>query len=394
MHQRLTGVSAAVLACSCGAQVHRVDDDVSSDAVANTVTEAAGEGGIETGANVPRRPCDLLESQGHPCVAAHSTVRVLNSRFEGPLYEVCRGEVVRGFEACRGEKIPVYPHVDGSADVERMESVCTPDTCTITVIHDQAGNENHLTISPPGSSVPSYSSPVPSLALPVLIDGHRAYGLLFKPGTGYRAGCIDCEFPVALGGGKLPVGDEPQTVYMITSQLDSSEGCCFDYGNGSWRSRSSDGSGTTEAIYFGRNTVWSQGAGEGPWVMADLQNGVFAGWEDGSGYNAANTEAAHDFVTAILVGDTADKNGGYGRFALYAGDAQKGELSTMYDGVRPELHGYVPMQKDGSVLLGTAADNGNQGGGRFYEGVIATGAASKRTLDALQSAIVAAQYGK
>jgi hypothetical protein len=95
-----------------------------------------------------------------------------------------------------------------------------------------------------------------------------------------------------------------------------------------------------------------------------------------------------------VVGDTADKNQGKGRFALYGGDATSGVLKTMYDGIRPEKPGYVPMQKQGSVILGIGGDNSNGDGGRFYEGVMANGVATKETVDALQAAIVAAGYGK
>jgi hypothetical protein len=96
----------------------------------------------------------------------------------------------------------------------------------------------------------------------------------------------------------------------------------------------------------------------------------------------------------VLVGDTADKNGGKGRFALYGGDATTGVLKTMYDGIRPERPGYVPMKKQGSVILAIGGDNSDGDGGRFYEGVMANGAASPATVDALQAAIVAAGYGK
>jgi hypothetical protein len=101
----------------------------------------------------------------------------------------------------------------------------------------------------------------------------------------------------------------------------------------------------------------------------------------------------HDFVTAVLVGDTAEQNQGKGRFALYGGDAQSGELSTQYDGIRPEKAGYVPMGKQGSIVLSISGDNSDGDGGRFYEGAMVSGAASKEILDAVQAALVAAGYG-
>lgn len=158
-----------------------------------------------------------------------------------------------------------------------------------------------------------------------------------------------------------------------------------------------DGNGNAEAVYFGGGVVWGTGSGgkPGPWVMADLENGLYAGWERGQNQDiSTNTSLKHDFVTAVLVGDTADKNGSKGRFALYGGDAKAGTVATMYDGIRPEKPGYVPMHKQGSIVLGISGDNSNFGGGRFYEGVIATGVAMKEIVDALQDSIVAARYGE
>ena len=184
-------------------------------------------------------------------------------------------------------------------------------------------------------------------------------------------------------------------MYWVTSQRDLIDGCCFDYGNGETTSND-DGNGTMETLYFGGGVIWGTGAGgkPGPWIMADLENGLYAGWQNGQDQNiSTNTPLKYDFVTGVVVGDTADKNGGKGRFALYGGNAQSGTLQTMYDGIRPEKTGYVPMHKQGSIILGIGGDNSNSAGGRFYEGVVANGAASKETVDALQAAIVAAGYG-
>jgi hypothetical protein len=130
--------------------------------------------------------------------------------------------------------------------------------------------------------------------------------------------------------------------------------------------------------------------------MADLENGLYAGWENNQDQNiSTNKPLKFDFVTAIALGDTRDKNGGKGRFAVFGADATSGTLQTMYDGIRPAKPGYIPMQKQGSLILGTGGDNSNAAGGCFYEGIVATGpVATKDTLDALQSAIVAAKYGQ
>jgi hypothetical protein len=320
------------------------------------------------------RPCDVLEQAGLSCVAAHSTVRVLVAGYTGSLYQVQRDD---------GETKDIGA-VNGYADADAQDDFCADARCVIKILYDQSPLGNDLTESPPGSAKPTPGRPVNAESLPVTIDGREVYGMLFRPGEGYRK---------SIGNGTA-TDDEPQTIYMVTSQHDLINGCCFDYGNGSTTSNN-DGNGSAEAVYVGMGVIWGTGVDGGPWVMADLENGLYPGWENDQEHNiSTNTPVDHDFISAVLVGDTADTNGGKGRFALYGGDATTGRLKTMYDGIRPARPGYVPMRKQGSVILGIASDNSDGDGGRFYEGVIANGAATKETVDALQAAIVAAGYGK
>jgi hypothetical protein len=78
------------------------------------------------------------------------------------------------------------------------------------------------------------------------------------------------------------------------------EGCCFDYGNSSTNGRAV-GTGTMETTYFGIATAWGSGQGPGHWIMADMEAGLF------SGYNAKQnvTDPTIDswrFVTAVVDG--------------------------------------------------------------------------------------------
>ena len=82
-----------------------------------------------------------------------------------------------------------------------------------------------------------------------------------------------------------------------------------------------------EAVYFGNasgGTMNHGGGGRGPWVQADLEKGLWSG-------NTTHTQEAPivaEFVTAMVKG----KPGGW---ALKGGDAQRGALTTYYEGVRP-----------------------------------------------------------
>ena len=342
---------------------------------------SGGSGG--SGAGPGTLPCDVLEASGHPCVSAHSTVRALVRGYSGNLYQVRRLD----------QAILDIGVVDGYADAAAQDAFCAGGGCVITIIYDQAPYGNHLTPAPPGSAKPTAAKPAPADRLKASINGHSVYGILFRPGEGYRANCYACPYP-ASGVSGTAVGDEPQTMYMVSSQRDLVNGCCFDYGNAE-TTANNDQEGAMEAVYLGQGVIWGTGVQGGPWVMADLENGLYAGWENGQDRNISSAlPLKHDFVTAVVVGDTADKNGGKGRFALYGGDATAGALTTMYDGIRPEKPGYVPMQKQGSIILSIGGDNSDFDGGRFYEGVVANGAATKETVDALQAAVVAAGYGK
>ena len=93
-----------------------------------------------------------------------------------------------------------------------------------------------------------------------------------------------------------------------------------------------DGAGAMEAINWGGglgDPAHHGNGSTGPWVMADLEHGLWAGnASSGRSPNPGNTPIIADFVTAMLKGKS-------GHFALKGGDAQKGGLTTLYDGPRP-----------------------------------------------------------
>ncbi|HEX2659732.1 MAG TPA: arabinofuranosidase catalytic domain-containing protein, partial [Polyangia bacterium] len=179
-------------------------------------------------------------------------------------------------------------------------------------------------------------------------------------------------------------GDNPETEYMVVAGKVYNGGCCFDYGNMETSSRD-DGEGTMEAVYFGNCTVWNKGAGNGPWIMGDLENGLWAG--DTSPYEQ-NTPVTFDYVVGMVKGDDAGKN----HWTIKVGNAQSGMLATPFNGQRPNSR-YNPMKKQGAVGLGTGGDNSNAAKGDFFEGVMTSAYSSNKADDDVQASIVAA-YGQ
>jgi hypothetical protein len=191
-------------------------------------------------------------------------VTLLVGGYEGPRYQVRRSD---------DETLDVGL-ADGYADAASHDAFCTGGSCTVAIIYDQAPHGNHLTPAPSGSAKPTPGKPAGADRLPVTINGRSVYGLLFRPGEGYRAACNDCPYPVGPSG--MAVGDEPETIYMVSSQHDLVNGCCFDYGNAE-TTQNNDGNGTAEAVYLGQGVIWGSGVDGGPWVMADLENGLYPG---------------------------------------------------------------------------------------------------------------------
>jgi hypothetical protein len=186
----------------------------------------------------------------------------------------------------------------------------------------------------------------------------------------------------------LASGDDPEAMYSVFDAKAYSQYCCFDYGNAEFDGVD-DGDATMEALYFGASTQFgSHGSGSGPWFLADLENGMFAGdSKSESTAVASNTSiTGMSFVTGMLKGPSGNK------MVIKGGDAQSGKLQTKWDGARPP--GYSPMKKQGAVILATGGDGSNGGTGIWFEGAITSGLPTDATDDAVQANIVAAGYGE
>lgn len=324
---------------------------------------------LATSSLVTAGPCDLYSAGGTACIAAHSTTRALYSAYTGSLYQVRRG-------SDNTTTIITPLSAGGVANAAAQDTFCASTTCLITIIYDQSGRGNHLTQAPPGGfSGPEsngYDNYASAIGAPVTLNGQKAYGVFISPGTGYRNDKVSGS----------ATGDAAEGMYAILDGTHYNGACCFDYGNAE-TSNTDTGNGHMEAIYFGTSTSWGSGAGSGPWIMADLENGLFSG--KGSGLNSADPSITSRFVSAFIKGEP-------NQWAIRGANAASGALSTYYSGVRPSASGYNPMSKEGAIILGIGGDNSVGAQGTFYEGVVTTGYPTDAVEASVQANIVAAKY--
>ena len=188
--------------------------------VAAAVLSAAGAAAVPAAADGPR-PCDILGAAGNPCVAAHSTVRALYAKYDGPLYNVTR--------ASDGESALVgVLEAGGFADIATHEAHCPKLDCVISNVMDQSPQGNHLG--------PRHKL-VNASRHKIMAGGKTVYGMYFDPGFGMH---VDNTTGVA-------TGNDPESMYAVMSGTHYNGECCFDYGN-SERDDKDDGAGAMEAI--------------------------------------------------------------------------------------------------------------------------------------------------
>lgn len=315
-------------------------------------------------------PCDIYKAGGTPCVAAHSTVRALFAAFGGALYQVRRAS-----DSKTQDIAALSP--GGQADAASQDAFCKGTTCVITKIYDQTTNGNFMEYQGSGSSVGGVANPAVATAESLFVGGKKVYSLYIKQGMSYWR-----------NGSKsgMPLGSDPEAMYFVVNGKHFVNTCCFDYGN-SETDRKPDGAGTMDALNFSSIKQWGTGAPPGPWIMADLEFGLFS--HGGGGVSQADPTQTNTYVTGWL------KNNGKTEFAIKGGDATTGGLGTYYKGALPP--GYNPMRKQGAIVLGSGGDccptNFNLAEGTFYEGAIVSGYPTDSTENAIQANIIAAGYG-
>lgn len=357
----------------------------------STVTQSGGAGGSQSGGagggsggstgsktfDPTKPPCDIYAEDGGPCVAAHSTIRRLSSAYAGPLYQVRVGGSKSG---TGGTTTDINFDSNGIADGAAQDAACGAEACTISMIYDQSGKGNHLTVAPAGGAKRTPDNEANAKALPVTFDGKTVYGVAVTPGIGYRDNTPN----------GTATGDAPETMYMVVSATVFNSACCFDYGNAETNSIN-NGEGTMEAVYFGTCTIWNKGAGDGPWIMGDLENGLWAG--DSSPYEG-NKPIPQDwkYVTGLVKGESRSDAWPDGHWAIKLGNAQLPELQKPFDGKRPSSR-YNPMRKEGAIILGTGGDNSAGAKGNWFEGLMTAHYSSDAADEAVQKNI-AAFYSK
>jgi hypothetical protein len=350
----------------------------SSSTMEVSTTSGETSSGPDTGVIVGdvTGPCDIYSMGGNECVAAHSTIRALFGTYDGNLYQVKRAS-----DGMTTDIAVMAP--GGMANSALQDTFCQGTSCTITIVYDQSGNGNFLEAETPDSSVGGFNGQTAANAAAesLTVNGHKVYSLFTRPRQAYwRDGSQS----------GMPLGAEPQGIYMVTSGKHFNDGCCYDYGNGETNRKYVPGP-SMDAVYFGDNRIWGTGAGdEGPWIMADMEDGMVNGAQGSQKGNPNIPAMPYDYVTAM------HKNNGTTEFALKGADATTPTLQTFYQGQLPP--GKNPMEKQGSIVLGSGGDcclsNNNASEGTFYEGAIVAGYPSDDTDQAVHANVVEIGYGK
>jgi non-reducing end alpha-L-arabinofuranosidase len=318
-------------------------------------------------------PCDiyLAASPVTPCVAAYSTTRLLNGKYTGPLYQVRKGGSSSG---TGGTLTDIMSTADGFADASAHDATCGTSGCTFAVLYDQSGNGNDLKVAPAGcysgtAALPDYESS--AVRKSINLSGHKAYALYMNAQEGYRNNTSI----------SMPTGSQSQGIYELVDGTRYGTACCWDFGNAS-KNNCYGATGNMNALFFGTG-YWGKGIGGGPWVMADLEGGV---WATGSGLsNAVNDQLPSSnvpFAFGLL-------KTGAATYAIRVGNAQSGSLTTGYDGPSP-----VTFAMSGGIVLGISGDNSNFSYGPFFEGAITAGRPSDATDAAILANVQAAMYGQ
>jgi len=243
-------------------------------------------------------------------------------------------------------------------------------------LYDQSVKGNNLKVAPAGcytgtASEADYESNAKTKT--VNISGHKVYALYMIPHDGYRNNTPS----------GMPTGSAAQGIYEVAdgTRTGTAAGtaCCWDFGNASTNNCNQ---GTMNALFFGTG-YWGKGAGNGPWFLADLEGGVWAGGTGASNVVNANLPSSNvAFAFGILKTNSSN-------YAIRVGNAVSGTLTTGNNSGLPKT-----LNHPGGIILGIGGDNSNSSQGTFFEGAITAGQPSDATDALVFANVQAAKYGQ
>lgn len=334
---------------------------------------SAGSSG-DAGAGHGTPPGDLAAAAGTPLVAAHSVTRAMYASYDGKLFQARR-------PSDGTSKDIGTAGAGGLVDLSTLDAFCSGTTCTVSKLYDQSGNGNDLAQATVANQ--------PTVGFWTAADGTK-YPIIVSKGYQWLRNRNQTK--------KIPTGSSPQTEYFVVhgdyaGRAANTNGCCYDYGNME-NHIGDDGPGTMTALYFGDATDWTRGAGNGPWVMLDMENGVFAGGGSIAILNAGSSsvnasDPSLEYPSPNIVTGLA-KTDGKSSFALKYGNASSGALSVAWSGSLPTNKNptsYIPLQQQGGLSLGEGGDGSAMGTGAFSEGAIIAAQTSDATDDAIQASL-------
>ncbi len=332
-------------------------------------------------------PCDIYAAATPPtpCVGAYSTIRRLKSDYTGPLFQVRSGSNNMN-TGNGGQTHDIMQSPDGFALASDVDAACGNTTCTVSILYDQSGKGNNLTVAKKGRSdggqygaTDDFETPISAQAA-LNVNGKKVYSLYMAARQGYRQ---------TKAGAGVPLHKESQGLYMLADGTHYGTACCWDFGN---VSPDPTKYGVMNTLFLGV-AFWGKGAGSGPWYMADFEAGVWAGgtkpgdpgWGALDGDHPANPKNPSLKVKFALGFLKTNQN----NWALRMADAGTASaITTAYEGGLPKA-----MDNEGAIVLGVGGDNSNNSWGTFYEGAVLAGFPSDDAELAVLQNIKALRYG-
>ncbi len=367
----LTGSGTSALAGSGGTSSSEVIPPSGGTSSLGTTSSAGGSslgGSTGTSDGFKDGPCDIYNAARVPCAAAYSVVRVLSKSYQGPLFQVRAGSSSANNSMSGGTTKDIMPGPDGFVDSSTVDEACGNTYCTVSVLYDHSGNENHIKRAPKGNTAGGATGALDnyeSIATKgkVKAGGHDVYSLYMNKVEGYRSTVV---------GNKMPVGKEPQGTYMLADGTRKASACCWDFGNVTtkpateWAFMDAICLGHTwwgnskDANWFGFGIDFEGGVWAGGSKMGDPGYGVL----DQVGPTNTNNPSMHAAKFALgFIRVSPDE------YAIRVADLGKdNELKEAWKGGLP-----VPMIHKGGIVLGVGGDNSNNSFGTFYEGAMVAG---------------------